>query len=169
MNDPAEFRRPAELPRAARRRGHLEQLHHHRQIRADVGRAARWWSASARRCCSTAPCPAKGLLTTLMLLPMMMCMAVVGLFWQLLYNPSWGIINYLLGTDGEVVAVEPRRRAVRDRDHRHLDVVAVRDAAVARRLVGHPAARSTRPRPSTAPRAGSSSGASRCRWWRRCC
>jgi multiple sugar transport system permease protein len=44
--------------------------------------------------------PAKGLLTTMMMLPMMMCMAVVGLFWQLLYNPSWGIINYLLGTDG---------------------------------------------------------------------
>ena len=41
--------------------------------------------------------PAKGLLTTLLLLPMMMSMAIVGLFWKLLYNPSWGIINYLLG------------------------------------------------------------------------
>ena len=28
--------------------------------------------------------PAKGWLTTLLMLPMMMCMAVVGLFWQLL-------------------------------------------------------------------------------------
>ena len=41
--------------------------------------------------------PAKGLVTTLLLLPMMMSMAVVGLFWQLLYSPSWGIINYVLG------------------------------------------------------------------------
>jgi len=41
--------------------------------------------------------PAKGLVTTLLLLPMMMSMAIVGLFWKLLYGPSWGIINYLLG------------------------------------------------------------------------
>ena len=41
--------------------------------------------------------PFKGLITTLLLLPMMMSMAVVGLFWQLLYSPSWGIINYALG------------------------------------------------------------------------
>ncbi|MEQ9690863.1 MAG: sugar ABC transporter permease [Bauldia litoralis] len=41
--------------------------------------------------------PFKGLITTLLLLPMMMSMAVVGLFWKLLYDPSWGIINYGLG------------------------------------------------------------------------
>ena len=40
--------------------------------------------------------PGKGLVTTLLLLPMMMSMAVVGLFWQLLYSPTWGIINYAL-------------------------------------------------------------------------
>ena len=51
--------------------------------------------------------PAKGLLTTLMMLPMMMCMAVVGLFWQLLYNPSWGIVNYVFGTDGMVWLSDP--------------------------------------------------------------
>ena len=28
---------------------------------------------------------------------MMLSMAVVGLFWKLLYDPSWGIINYALG------------------------------------------------------------------------
>ena len=39
--------------------------------------------------------PLKGLVTTLLLLPMMMSPAVVGLFWQLLYSPSWGPINYL--------------------------------------------------------------------------
>ncbi len=38
----------------------------------------------------------KGFVTTLLLLPMMMSMAVVGLFWKLLYDPSWGPINYVL-------------------------------------------------------------------------
>jgi multiple sugar transport system permease protein len=33
------------------------------------------------------------LITTLLLLPMMLSMAVVGLFWKLLYDPSFGIIN----------------------------------------------------------------------------
>jgi multiple sugar transport system permease protein len=41
--------------------------------------------------------PFKGLLTTLLLLPMMLSMAVVGLFWKLLYDPSFGIINHALG------------------------------------------------------------------------
>ena len=41
--------------------------------------------------------PLKGLVTTLLLLPMMLSMAVVGLFWKLLYDPSFGIINYFLG------------------------------------------------------------------------
>ena len=41
--------------------------------------------------------PLKGLLTTLLLLPMMLSMAVVGLFLKLLYDPSFGIINYAFG------------------------------------------------------------------------
>jgi multiple sugar transport system permease protein len=41
--------------------------------------------------------PLKGLVTTLLLLPMMMSMAVVGLFWKLIYDPSWGPLNYVLG------------------------------------------------------------------------
>ena len=41
--------------------------------------------------------PFKGLVTTLLLLPMMLSMAVVGLFWKLLYDPNFGIINYALG------------------------------------------------------------------------
>jgi len=44
---------------------------------------------------------AKGLITTLLLLPMMMSPAVVGLFWKLLWNPSWGIVNPLLGLDNQ--------------------------------------------------------------------
>jgi multiple sugar transport system permease protein len=43
------------------------------------------------------PIPFKGLITTLLLLPMMMSMAVVGLFWKLIYDPSWGPLNYALG------------------------------------------------------------------------
>ena len=39
----------------------------------------------------------KGFVTTLLLLPMMMSPAVVGLFWKLLYDPSWGPLNYVLG------------------------------------------------------------------------
>jgi multiple sugar transport system permease protein len=41
--------------------------------------------------------PFKGLVTTLLLLPMMLSMAVVGLFWKLLYDANFGIINYVLG------------------------------------------------------------------------
>jgi multiple sugar transport system permease protein len=41
--------------------------------------------------------PYKGFITTLLLLPMMMSMAVVGLFWKLIYDPSWGPLNYILG------------------------------------------------------------------------
>jgi multiple sugar transport system permease protein len=42
------------------------------------------------------PIPLKGLITTLLLPPMMMSPAVVGLFWKLLYDPSFGVINYFL-------------------------------------------------------------------------
>jgi multiple sugar transport system permease protein len=41
--------------------------------------------------------PLKGFVTTPLLLPMMMSMAVVGLFWKLIYDPSWGPLNYVLG------------------------------------------------------------------------
>ena len=52
------------------------------------------------------PIPGKGLLTTILMLPMMMSAAVVGLFWQLLYNPSWGIVNYLLGLERNGLAIQ---------------------------------------------------------------
>lgn len=38
-----------------------------------------------------------GLITTLILIPMMCSPVVIGLFWKLLYNPGFGILNYLLG------------------------------------------------------------------------
>lgn len=43
------------------------------------------------------PLPFKGLITTLLLLPMMLSPVVVGLFWKLIYDPSWGILNHALG------------------------------------------------------------------------
>jgi multiple sugar transport system permease protein len=38
-----------------------------------------------------------GFITTLILVPMMLSPVVVGLFWKLILNPSFGIFNYLLG------------------------------------------------------------------------
>lgn len=38
-----------------------------------------------------------GLLTTLILVPMMLSPIVVGVFWRLMFNPSYGIFNFLLG------------------------------------------------------------------------
>ncbi len=49
----------------------------------------------------------KGLITTLLMLPMMMSTAVMGQFWKLLYNPSWGIINYIPGLQDTVWLSNP--------------------------------------------------------------
>ena len=38
-----------------------------------------------------------GLVTTLILVPMMLSPVVAGLFWKLLYNPTFGYLNYMLG------------------------------------------------------------------------
>lgn len=38
-----------------------------------------------------------GLVTTLILIPMMLSPVVVGLFWKYMYNPGWGYVNPLLG------------------------------------------------------------------------
>jgi multiple sugar transport system permease protein len=41
-----------------------------------------------------------GLVTTLILIPMMLSPVVVGLFWKLIYNPSYGFFNTLVGMGG---------------------------------------------------------------------
>jgi len=41
-----------------------------------------------------------GILTTLILVPMMLSPVVVGLFWGLIYNPGYGIFNYLISWTG---------------------------------------------------------------------
>jgi multiple sugar transport system permease protein len=74
----------------------LAELHRHRPLRHHLGRRP----GAGRLRYRAAPQPqvrVQGLITTLLLLPMMMSMAVVGLFWKLLYDPSWGPINYALG------------------------------------------------------------------------
>jgi multiple sugar transport system permease protein len=38
-----------------------------------------------------------GMITTLILVPMMLSPVVVGLFWKLMYNPTFGYFNYLIG------------------------------------------------------------------------
>ncbi len=40
-----------------------------------------------------------GLVTTLILIPMMLSPVVVGLFWKLIFDPSKGIFNYLIYTE----------------------------------------------------------------------
>lgn len=40
---------------------------------------------------------ASGFVTTLLLIPMMLSPVVVGFFWKLIFNPSAGIFNYMLG------------------------------------------------------------------------
>ena len=39
----------------------------------------------------------RGLITTLLVLPMTMSPVIVGLMWKLFYDPNWGVFNYLLG------------------------------------------------------------------------
>lgn len=38
-----------------------------------------------------------GFITTLILIPMMLSPVVVGMFWKIIFNPTFGILNYLLG------------------------------------------------------------------------
>lgn len=40
---------------------------------------------------------ASGVITTLILVPMMLSPVVAGLFWKLMYNPTFGYVNFLLG------------------------------------------------------------------------
>lgn len=42
----------------------------------------------------------RGILTVIVLIPMMMTPVAVGLFWRMLLNNQWGIINYFIGLVG---------------------------------------------------------------------
>ena len=75
--------------------------------------------------------------SSVIVLPMMLSPAVVGIFWTYLFQPQAGIFNYI------VEFLHPRRRlhddrrrpsgALGDRDGRQLDVDAVRHADLSRR------------------------------------
>ena len=57
-------------------------------------------------------------MTTLILVPMMLSPIVVAVFWKLIFNPSVGIFNYLLGftninTSPEWLAAVPTSRCGR--------------------------------------------------------
>lgn len=45
-----------------------------------------------------------GIITTLILIPMMLSPVVVGLFWKLMYNPTFGYLNFLLGFSNPAIA-----------------------------------------------------------------
>jgi multiple sugar transport system permease protein len=45
-----------------------------------------------------------GIVTTLILIPMMLSPVVVGLFWKLMYNPTFGYLNFLVGLTDPAIA-----------------------------------------------------------------
>jgi multiple sugar transport system permease protein len=45
-----------------------------------------------------------GLVTTIILVPMMLSPVVAGLFWKLMYNPTFGYLNYMLGFENPRLA-----------------------------------------------------------------
>lgn len=47
-----------------------------------------------------------GIITTLILVPMMLSPVVVGLFWKLMYNPTFGYFNYLVGLSGSAIGLD---------------------------------------------------------------
>lgn len=62
---------------------------------------------------------ASGLLTTLILIPMMLSPVIVGMFWRLIFNPLMGIFNYMLGY------WDPTTAPVWLKDHALLSIVIV--------------------------------------------
>jgi multiple sugar transport system permease protein len=111
----------------------------------------------------------KGLVTTLLLLPMMLSPAVVGLFWKLLYDPSWGPVNYVLGIGKfEWLSRIPLTRSLQWQlptsgcGRRSSCFCRLPDFRQFRSI-------SMRQRPSTAPADGTHSGGSHFRWCRHSC
>ena len=48
----------------------------------------------------------KGIITTLILAPMMLSPVVVGMFWRYLMDPNWGVIDYMLSTVFGIAKIE---------------------------------------------------------------
>ena len=83
---------------------------------------------------------ASGLLTTLILIPMMLSPVVVGQFWKLIFNPLYGIFNYLIGFWNPSTGAHLAERSRLDLrgDRGRLDVEPVRHAALPLRPQGDP-------------------------------
>ena len=129
--------------------------------------ACRPSSALAWPCCCKEQFRGSGLFTTLILVPMMLSPVVVGLFWKLIFNPSYGIFNYLIGFRNPATAPDWLASA---KTALWAVVIVdvwmwtpVCDAALPVRSARPFRTISTRPPPSTAPVRGCSSGASPCR------
>ena len=75
-----------------------------------------------------------GLWTTVILIPMMLSPAVVGVFWTYLYQPQTGIFSYILNIFADLGPVDMIGSVslcpLVDHHRRHLDVDALRHAAV---------------------------------------
>ena len=108
---------------------------------------------------------ASGLLTTLILIPMMLSPVVVGQFWKLIFDPTYGIFNYIVGLrePDHCAGHAPGPCADRGGHRRRLDVEPVCHVALSVRPQGdsglHLRGGSRRP----GQRVAASSGASRCR------
>ncbi len=131
-----QFRRPAELSDAAQRPVHLAHISPSPRNTSSSRWRARSSSASALALLLNRDIPFKGLITTLLLLPMMLSH---GGRRPVLEAALRSVLRHhqLCARARQFrMAVERRHGALRGRHHRHLDVVALRDAAVARRPVG---------------------------------
>ena len=100
---------------------------------------------------------------------MMMSAAVVGLFWQLLYSPSWGIINYVFGLGDFAWLSDPdvALYAVAITDIWMWSPFVMLLSLAGLSAVPQAPLRGGGDRPRR--RAGTPSAASPCRWSRRCC
>ncbi len=81
-----------------------------------------------------------GLITTLILIPMMLSPVVVGLFWKLIFDPSKGIFNYLIYTESHQqppMAGRSDSLPVGDYHRRRVDVESLCHAAVSVGLERH--------------------------------
>ena len=139
------------------------------QVRARVGR--RPGAGGLRRGAAAQPQDSRSRAwsRTLLLLPMMMSMAVVGLFWQLLYSPSWGSSTTRWGSAISPGCRTPTWRFTR---WRITDIWMWSPFVMLLspgRPVGHSAAPVRGGGDRSRQRAGTPSRGSRCRWWRRCC
>ena len=145
------------------------QLHHHREVRDRLGRRADDRRLRPGAAAQPQRSRSRGCVTTLLLLPMMMSPAVVGLFWQLLYGPSWGSSTTLLGLGDFAWLSDPDVA---------LYAVAITDIwmwspfVMLLSLAGLSAVPKHLYEAAAIDRAGALvhlHAASRCRWWRRCC